>query len=60
MSKRRFKRGRATRDFMQLCLVLFIMVMLLLLIIFFKPIVMILGTVLLFVSLFMLLNEFLR
>lgn len=58
--KRRFKRGRATRDFMQLCLILFIMVMLLLLIIFFKPIVMILGTVLLFVSLFMLLSEFLR
>ena len=60
MSKRRFKKSRATRDFMQLCLILFIMVMLLLLIVFYKPIVMILGTALLFVSLFMLLSEFLR
>lgn len=58
--KRRFKRGRATRDFMQLCLILFIIVMLLLLVIFWKPITMILGISVLLVSGFVLLNEFIK
>lgn len=58
--KRRFKRGRATRDFMQLCLILFILVMLLLLVIFWKPITMILGISVLLVSGFVLLNEFIK
>lgn len=58
--KRRFKRGRATRDFMQLCLILFILVMLLLLVVFWKPITMILGISVLLVSGFVLLNEFIK
>lgn len=58
--KRRFKRGKATRDFMQLCLILFILVMLLLLVVFWKPITMILGISVLLVSGFVLLNEFIK
>lgn len=58
--KRRFKRGKSTRDFMQLCLILFILVMLLLLVVFWKPITMILGISVLLVSGFVLLNEFIK
>lgn len=58
--KRRFKRGRATRDFMQLCLILTGLVLLMLLVIFWKYISIIIGSVMLVFCFAMLIKEILR